>query len=205
MIRINLLGVERKQTRRVAAFDIGKRITLACSLILVLAAAGIGYWFWSLQQAALLVEADIVTAQRELARLKPIIADVEAFEKRRAQLEQRVGLIEQLRKGQSMPVALLDNVSKSVPDMLWLTDMQQKDADVTIEGRSTTLIALSDFVTNLGNSNFFKKPIEIVKSEAEAGRVENGTTAPDTVEFTVKAQLLNPPSSDGKAGAARAR
>jgi type IV pilus assembly protein PilN len=159
MIRINLLGVERKQARRAAAFDIGKRVTLACSLILVVAAAGIGLWFWSLQQASAQVDADIATAQRELARLRPIIAEVEKFEARQAQQAQRVQLIEQLRKGQSMPVALLDNISKSVPDMLWLTGLQQKEGDVTIDGRSTTLIALSDFVSNLGESNFFKKPI----------------------------------------------
>jgi type IV pilus assembly protein PilN len=196
MIRINLLGVERKQARRAAAFDIGKRVTLACSLILVVAAAGIGLWFWSLQQASAQVDADIATAQRELARLRPIIAEVEKFEARQAQQAQRVQLIEQLRKGQSMPVALLDNISKSVPDMLWLTGLQQKEGDVTIDGRSTTLIALSDFVSNLGESNFFKKPIEIVKSESEVGRTEQGATPVDTVEFTVKAQLANPPTAE---------
>ena len=46
---------------------------------------------------------------------------------------------------------LLDIISKSVPDMLWLTDLEQKGNDVTIQGQSTTLIALSDFVGNLGN------------------------------------------------------
>ena len=210
MIRINLLGVERKQARRAAAFDIGKRITLACSLILVVAAAGIGFWFVSLQRAAQQVESDIATAQRELARLKPIIAEVEKFETRQAQQAQRVQLIEQLRKGQSMPVALLDNISKSVPDMLWLTSLEQKEGDVTIEGRSTTLIAISDFVTNLGANAFFKRPIEILKSESEADRSAASGSAPvEIVAFTVKAQLANPPSSQPpakpRAGAAPAR
>jgi len=196
MIRINLLGVERKQTRRAAAFDIGKRITLACSLVLVVAVAGIGFWFLALQRSAQQVESDIQVAQRELARLRPIIAEVEKFEARQAQQAQRVQLIEQLRKGQSMPVELLDNISKSVPDMLWLTSMQQKEADVTIEGRSTTLIALSDFVTNLGANGFFKKPIEILKSESETDRPDPSGGAPvETVVFTVKALLANPPSS----------
>jgi len=40
MIRINLLGGERQVKKRAIAFDLGKRLTLACSLILVLAAAG---------------------------------------------------------------------------------------------------------------------------------------------------------------------
>ena len=49
MIRINLLGTERKQAKKPAAsFDVGQRLTVACSLILVGALVGIGWWYWSL-------------------------------------------------------------------------------------------------------------------------------------------------------------
>jgi type IV pilus assembly protein PilN len=197
MIRINLLGVERKQTRRAATFDIGKRVTLACSLILVVAAAGIAFWYWSLTQASAQVDADIIAAKQQQARLTPIINEVAKFEERRTQLQQRVALIEQLRKGQGLPVQLLDHVSKSVPEMLWLTKMDQKGlAEVTIEGRSTTMIALSDFVANLGNSSFFKKPVEIVQSKAE------DRSGVELVEFTVKAVLANAPAPEAPTRAA---
>ena len=46
---------------------------------------------------------------------------------------------------------------------------------VTIQGRSTTLIALSDFVGNLGNGALLKKPIEIVNSQVDASRSGAGT------------------------------
>jgi type IV pilus assembly protein PilN len=196
MIRINLLGVERKQTRRVATFDIGKRVTMACSLVLVVAVAGIALWYWSLTQAAAEVERDIVKAQDQVARLNSIIKEVEEFEVQRVQLQRRVELIERLRKGQSLPVQLLDHVSKSVPEMLWLTAMdQQGQADVTIQGRATTMIAVSDFVANLGNSPVFTKPIDIIDTKAERG--QNGT---ELVQFTVKAQLAasTPQSAAGR-------
>ena len=51
--------------------------------------------------------------------------------------------------------------------------MAQNGADLTIQGRSTTLIALSDFVGNLGTNPLLIKPIEIVNSQVEtvpAGR-----------------------------------
>jgi type IV pilus assembly protein PilN len=189
MIRINLLGVERKQTRRAATFDIGKRITLACSLILVLAVGGIGFWYWILTQQAAQVERDIVAAKEQQARLTPIINEVAQFEERRVRLQRRVALIEQLRKGQSLPVQLLDHVSKSVPEMLWLTTMDQEGlATVTVEGRASTMIAVSDFVANLGNGPFFKKPIDIIESTAE--RDQAGM---DLVKFAVKAQLASAP------------
>ncbi|MGH8185263.1 MAG: PilN domain-containing protein [Steroidobacteraceae bacterium] len=199
MIRINLLATERqKAARRAPAFDIGKRITLVCSLILVLGAGGIGWWYWSLTQEAAAVEADIAASQQEVVRLRPIIAEVSKFEARRQQLQQRVQLIEQLRKGQGVPVQLLDQVSRSLPDMLWLTTMTQKGNDVTIEGRSVTLVALSDFVGNLGTTDFFKKPIEIVDSQ-----VESQTQGPETIKFTVKAQLAAAPGGAGGPAAGR--
>jgi type IV pilus assembly protein PilN len=203
MIRINLLGVERKQTRRVATFDLGKRVTLACSLILVVAAAGIGFWYWSLTEASAQVDRDIVAAKEQQARLNSLMSEVAKFEARRAQLQQRVALIEQLRKGQSLPVQLLDYVSKSVPEMLWLTTMEQQGlADVTIKGRATTLIAVSDFVANLDATTFFKKPIDIIETKAQ--RDQAGT---DLVDFTVKAQLAYAPAPAAPAarGAAAAR
>ncbi len=201
MIRINLLGGERqKSARRAPAFDIGKRITFACSLILVAGAAGIGWWYWSLTQEEATVEEEIVAANQETARLRPIIAEVTKFEARRQQLQQRVQLIEQLRKGQGVPVQLLDQVSRSLPDMLWLTAMQQKEGDVTIEGRSTTLVALSDFVGNLAGTEFFKKPIEIVDSQVESG---NSAQGPEIIKFTVKAQLSSPPGGAGGAASGR--
>ncbi len=196
MIRINLLGVERKQARKAPSFDIGQRLTVACSLIIVVALLGIGYWYWTLSETSARVDREIAAANTEAARLRSLLTEVQEFEARRAQLTQRVQLIEQLRGGQSVPVQLLDHVSRSLPDMLWLTSMAQTGADLTIQGRSTTLIALSDFVGNLGNNPLLIKPIEIVNSEVEAvtaavpGR--GGQPPVETIRFTVRAKVAAP-------------
>jgi type IV pilus assembly protein PilN len=204
MIRINLLGGERQVKKKAVAFDIGQRLTLACSLILVVAAGGIGYWYWSLQQRSAQVDADIARAQQEQVRLQSIIREVNEFEQERAALQQRVALIEQLRSGQSVPVQLLDIVSKSMPDMLWLTDLEQKGSDVTLQGQSTTLIALSDFVGNLGRTPFLLKPIEIVDSKVETvaptGQADKSAASVDLIKFTVKATLANGPKTPPPAG-----
>jgi type IV pilus assembly protein PilN len=208
MIRINLLGVERQRTRKAFAFDPSQQITVACSLILVAAAVGVGWWYWSLNQQATQVAEDIASARRQTASLQTVLNAVTEFETERTQLQQRVALIRQLRSGQSIPVQLLDDVSKSVPDMLWLTSLEQKDADVTIEGRSTTLIALSDFVANLGRNPLLKKPIEILDSQVESQpAAAGGQPAADLIHFTVRAQvaaLVKPPAAGRAGGAGRA-
>jgi type IV pilus assembly protein PilN len=190
VIRINLLGVERQKAKKAVAFDVGQRITLACSLILVLAALGIGWWYWSLNEESTRLDAEILSAQQEQQRLQSVLAEVRQLEARRAQFQQRVALIEQLRGGQSVPVQLLDHVSRSLPDMLWLTAMEQEGGVVTISGRSTTLIALSDFVANLGNGTLLQRPIEIVGSQVETVGGGAAAAAPvELISFEVRAQL----------------
>jgi type IV pilus assembly protein PilN len=202
VIRINLLGTERQKVRKaLPSFDLGQRLTFACSLILIAAVAGIGWWYWSLNNESARLDAEITVRQQEAARLQSLLGEVQKFEAQRTQLQQRVQLIEQLRSGQSIPVQLLDHVSRSLPEMMWLTDMTQDGAAVTIKGLSTTLIGLSDFVGNLGNSALLKKPVEIVNSQVDAERNPSpNMPAVELINFTVKAEL----ASAGRAGGAGA-
>jgi type IV pilus assembly protein PilN len=191
MIRINLAGAERQKARKALAFsfDVEKRVTLGCAAILVATAVGLGNWYWSLRQESQQLDATLVAAQQEAARLQSVLAEVQEFEARRAQLQQRVSLIEQLRSSQQVPVQLLDHVSRSLPDMLWLTRLDQDGDAVTIEGRSTTLIALSDFVGNLGAGGVLRRPIDLVNSQVESAPGAGGL---DVIRFTVRAQLGGP-------------
>jgi type IV pilus assembly protein PilN len=201
MIRINLLGVERQKARKPYAFDPGAQMTVACSLILVGALSGVGWWYWSLTSESAQVDQEIAVAQRDAARLQSILAEVKQFEQRQSMLTQRVGLIEQLRRGQSVPVQLLDHDSRSLPDTLWLTNLEEAGASVTIEGRTTTLIALSDFVANLGSNVMLKKPIEIVNSQVESASDSKVST--DVIRFTVKATLAEAGPTSSAPGARR--
>jgi type IV pilus assembly protein PilN len=189
VIRVNLLGVERQKVKKASAFDPAARVTLACSLVLVAAVGGIGWWYWSLGQQAVRLDMERATAQREQARLRTLLAEVQEFEDRRSQLQQRVALIEQLRSGQNVPVQLLDHVSRSLPEMLWLTSFKTDGPAVTIEGRSTTLIGVSDFVGNLGATPLLQKPIQIVDSQVEVQKATNGQPEVEVIHFTVKAQV----------------
>jgi len=191
MIRINLLAVERATKRSTAgartAITPAQRVTIGASLILVLTVLGIGWWFWSLRMHSAQLDTDIARAETETQQLRSVLAQVQKFEARKAQLQQRVTLIEQLRKGQSGPVHLLDEVSKSVPERLWLITMNQKAAEFTIEGQTTSLTSLSDFVSNLEASSWFKRPVEIVDST-----VQPNSQTGDVVRFTIRANFDNP-------------
>jgi len=202
MIRINLLGVDRAKARKAPAFDVGQQLTLLCSLILVAAALGIGWWYWTLNEEATRVEAEIAEAQREQARLASLLTEVTQFEAQRTQLQQRVRLIEELRAGQSVPVQILDLVSRSLPDQLWLTDLDQTGEELTLQGRTMTLPAVSDLVRDLGNSELLLKPIDIVDTKVEP--VTAGGATVDVIRFTVRANIKKPEAPQPVAAAAPA-
>jgi type IV pilus assembly protein PilN len=187
MIRINLLSVDRGRTKRAALIPPGQRITIAASLIVLGTFLLVGWWFWSLHQASARVDDDLARGEREMQQLRSVLAQVQKFESSKAQLQQRVTLIEQLRRGQSGPVHILDEIVKAVPDRLWLTELTQKGDDIVLAGMTTSFTGLSDFVANLESSKWFKKPVDIVDSQ-----VTTDAKTGDIFKFSVKAVFNNP-------------
>lgn len=187
MIRINLLAVERERTKTRVAIPAAQRATIGASLILVATVLGVAWWFWSLRQQSFRLDEDIARAEIQTQQLRSVLAQVQTFEARKAQLQQRVSLIEQLRSGQSAPVHVLDEISKSLPDRLWLTDLTQTGNDFSISGMTTSMTAVSDFIANLEATRYFKRPVEIIDSQ-----VQTDVKAGDLVKFAVKAQFQDP-------------
>jgi len=88
-------------------------------------------------------------------------------------------------------VHLLDKISRSLPDRLWLTDFKEgPEASVTLDGMTSTLTSLADFIGNLENSGYFVRPVEIITSEEQRGVTgQNGVTL---IRFSMRAQFLMP-------------
>ena len=205
MIRINLLSVERERTKTRVVIPAEHRATLGASVILLATVLGVVWWFWSLRQTSIQLDDDIARAEVQTQQLRSVLAQVQKFEARKAQLQQRVSIIEQLRSGQSAPVHVLDEISKSLPDRLWLTDLTQTGPDFAMGGMTTSMTAVSDFIANLEATRWFKRPVEIVDSQ-----VQTDAKAGDLVKFSLKAVFQDPnapakPAAPGGRGGAAAR
>jgi type IV pilus assembly protein PilN len=200
MIRINLLSVDRERTKRGALIPAAQRVTIVASLIILTTFLGIGWKFWSLHQESVRVDDELVKGEREMQQLRSVLAQVQKFESSKAQLQQRVTLIEQLRRGQSGPVHMIDEIGKALPERLWLTDLTQKGDEVLLAGMTTSFSGLSDFVANLETSAWFKKPIDIVDSQ-----VTTDAKTGDIFKFSVKAVFNNPEAPPPPATAAGGR
>jgi type IV pilus assembly protein PilN len=202
MIRINLVAVERERARkRVVLIPAAHRVTVGATVILIGTVVLIGWWFWTLRQQSAQLDIDLAQAETEARQIRSVLEQVRKFESQKAMLQQRVTLIEQLRKGQYAPVHLLDELSKSLPDRLWLSDLTQTGADFTIGGMTDSLTAVSDFVANLEGTRWFKKPVEILDSQ-----VQTDAKAGDLIKFQIKAQFVDPTAAaeaPAKAGPGR--
>jgi type IV pilus assembly protein PilN len=190
VIRINLLGTERKATRKKVAFDASRQITAVCGGIVLMVGAAIGWRLWAIHVDGKQMDEAIGAAQQETTRLHAVITQVQQFEQRKAQLQQRVTLIEQLRKDQVGPVHMLDQISLSLPPSLWLTEVKQTATpnEVLIDGQSLSLTGLSDFVANLEQSGYFKRSVEIVNSTTDT----TGGPQGEVIKFQVKALFKDP-------------
>ena len=190
MIKINLLSAEPKAVRKKFAFDLSQQITVVCSAILLLGATAVGWRYWLVTREAARINDAVTVAQKETTRLHSVIVQVQQFEQRKAQLQQRVTLIEQLRTDQIGPVHMLDQISLSLPPSLWLTEMKQTATpnEVLIDGRSLSLTGLSDFVANLERSGYFQKSVEIVNSTTDTSGGPQG----EVIKFQIKAVFKGP-------------
>lgn len=171
MIRVNLLspGTEPapQAWRRWLVIPQEQRAALMGLAMLMATASGAGLWWWSVAREHKAVDAEIAAAEVNLTRLQEAAHLMEKAIAREKDLRERVGLIDRLRATQRAPVMLLDTISRSLAEGLWLTELRQTGAVVQLEGRAVSYSALTDFIGQLQVSGRFVRPIEIVITTTE--------------------------------------
>lgn len=193
MIRINLLAEGRRPTavRKARKVGLAERdwthISLIGAIVLgVLVTAA--YWFL-LDRRREAVREEVVAAEAEVERLKPILEEVEEFKAKQADLERKIEVITNLKNQQTGPVRVMDAVSRALPELLWLDQMDVSPTNIRISGRAFNVNAVSNFIENLDRVPEFKEPR--LGPVREQGEVYGFTI---NVEYS-----LAPPEVEGEA------
>jgi len=119
--------------------------------------AALGYWYWNkreLTQRKEIVEQRTVEAQK----LEAIIKEVEDYQKRKDSLQQRIDLINKLKQNQKGPVRIMDQISRDLPDLVWLDNMSISGGRVSLSGRGLNPNAIALFIENVKNDTYFEEP-----------------------------------------------
>lgn len=159
-------------------------------LVLAGVAAG-GYWFMTKQRLAERV-AERDQKQKEADALEHIIKEVEDFQKRKDSLQQRIDLINQLKQNQKGPVRIMDQISRDLPDLVWLDRLEIVGGQINITGRGLNPNAIALFVLNIKNDPYFEEP--------QLGTMAQVSTAPVVYSFDMSFGFSYAPKTPGAPG-----
>jgi type IV pilus assembly protein PilN len=98
------------------------------------------------------------TKRAERDELQPYIQKVQELEAKRDQLKHKISVINNLKQNQRGPVRIMDEVSRALPDLVWLTRMNMKGNNLTISGVAMDETAVANYISNLDSSPFFQEP-----------------------------------------------
>jgi type IV pilus assembly protein PilN len=162
LIRINLLTEARATAARKKSPFLPSGARLNNLLLLGGVAAGllyIGIMALILTSRSKNLDEEIARAQEEVARLRSIIEEVKGYEDKKASLEAKIQLINNLKTNQKGPVRLMDEVSRALPDLVWLSDLTVSGDQVSLKGRTLSPNAVATYLENLKKSPFFAEPV----------------------------------------------
>jgi len=162
MIKINLLSEGKRTVRKAAKTpsllqgqDIGLWL-LAAGLLFGVAATA-GYW-WKLNGDIDTQKTEIADANKEVEKLAAVIKEVEDYKHKKAELERKIKLINDLKLNQRGPVRVMDHISRALPELLWLDKMTMHSNNIEIEGRAFNTNAVANFIENLDKVPEFEEP-----------------------------------------------
>ena len=179
MIRINLLAVKKRK----------KKLKGPSNLLLFLVAANLAALLIAGGATFLIkVRVDRLKALSDankaaIAQLNTKIKEIKNLEQLNKTLDERSKLIEMLRKNQSVPVRVLDDVNTLVPDGVWLASLTFKENGISIEGNAFSNINIVSFIDNLKKSPDLS---DVYLEESREGEIDKVKVYKFKANFKVK-------------------
>ena len=162
VILINLLPHrEAARKRRKEAFQ----ATMFASFLVALAIAGAIYWWFQMMITA--QQERNTFLQREITVLEGQIKEIATIEEEIAALRARQKAVEDLQSDRNLPVHLLNELVRQIPEGVFVTSIKQTDQVIAMQGSAQSNERVSEMLRNLtDNTPWLSKPelVEIVAS-----------------------------------------
>jgi type IV pilus assembly protein PilN len=193
MIKINLLRPEKKEVTAgggtaVSYAEEAKPSQLSIPALvgaIALTVIGIGVMYF-LQSGRLSSETKLLEERKlRKAELEKVLKELELIEATKLELDKKIKIISDLKLRQKDAVFMMDKMSRSLPDWVWLTGLTFSNDAVGINGKALSNNLIADFVNNLQNSNFFTN----VQLKSTVRKRESGI---DIFEFRVECMFVRP-------------
>lgn len=126
---------------------------------------------------------------REIKKLDEQIKNIAALEAEIAALRARQQAVENLQADRNLPVHLLTELVRQLPDGVYIVSMRQDNQLLTLQGVAQSNERVSELLRNLANNTpWFAKPdlVEIVGSSMKLGAKDQRRVS----NFTVRVRLV---------------
>lgn len=154
MILINLLPHrEEARKRRKEAFQ----ATMFASFLFGLVIAGVIYWWFQMMITDQQAKNNFL--QQEIKVLEEQIKEIASIEDEIAALRARQKAVEDLQSDRNLPVHLLTELVKQLPDGVYITAIGQTGQTITMQGMAQSNERVSELLRNLSaNTPWLDKP-----------------------------------------------
>ncbi len=167
MIKINLL-VERKGPKK-KAIPKDFIVLFLCVAILL---AGLILFNWKIGKEKEELLNKISSTKREIAHYKSLTAEVSKAKEAQKTLQDKLNVIDSLRKEKATPARVLDELSMGKPEKIHLESLKKEGTRLGIEGIALDDETVANFMTNLRKSNLFKNIELIVSEQVEQSKIK---------------------------------
>ncbi len=165
MIRINLLQVKAEKKRQT-----GQQQLILFGLIILVEVVILIILFGSISAAKKSLNRKVAYYNTEIQKLDQIIGEVNQYKATKATLEAKLKVIEDLKKGRSGPIKVLDELAQKTPRKLWLTKFEEKGRSAVITGEASSDEDIAVFLADLERSQFFTQVrLKFTKSAEREG------------------------------------
>ena len=150
MIHINLLPVRAAKKR-----EFGRQQLVLFVLLLVLAGIGNFFVYNRFESELRSLDKQIATTRAEIAQLEKTIGEVKSIKDDKKALEDKLKILDTLKKGRTGPVKVLDELASVVPQKVWILEFSEQNGGVSITGQAVNYEDLSTFSKKLKASTHF--------------------------------------------------
>lgn len=183
MILINLLPHrEAAKKRRKEAFQINMVLAALGGLLI----AGLIYWYFQVMIEGQQDKNNILRS--EIKVLEAQIKEIEGLENEITALRARQKAVEDLQSDRNLPVHMLNELVKQLPDGVYISSIKQDGLRVTMQGTAQSNERISEMLRNLTDgTTWFTKPelMEIVAKTVDVSAKEKRRAAAFTLQFNL--------------------
>ncbi|MEW6455853.1 MAG: PilN domain-containing protein [Acidobacteriota bacterium] len=190
MIKLNLLTKAEKlpkkrvKVKREKLREAEKPRILLLILVLILSFGFISYSYIWINDGIKNEKAQLENLKKKKKELEQIIKDLKNYQNIKNELQMKINIVKEIKAGQKVPILLMYQLSKNLPDLVWLKELRFFNGKLTISGSAFSNTLIADFIRNLDYSGYFKN---INLKETSKKTVSGGN---EIFDFSLESEFL---------------